>query len=262
MRMRDLEQRTGIGRKTIRFYIREGLLPEPEKASPNSARYDEKHVIRLKAIRRLQEERFLPLAVIKALLASADDQATTDLHAFPHLLDHLLTTVKTDLASGPRSLEDVAVQTGWSVTDLDDFARVGLIEIGRAADGDRTLDPLNFNLAQRLADMRAAGFTSERGFLAEMGRVYVEFASWLAAREVELFHQCLAGRVGEREATDLATRGLSLMNDVLGLLRTRAILAALVAPDAPRKVTGVRVVWLQSLMDYVERFAAGGEESS
>ena len=30
----------------------------------------------------------------------------------------------------------------------------------------------------------------------------------------------------------------------------------------PGKVTGVRVVWLKSLMDYVERFAAGGEESS
>lgn len=227
MRMRDLEQRTGIGRETIRFYIREGLLPEPQKASRNSARYDDQHVIRLKAIKRLQEERFLPLAVIKALLASADDQATTDLHAFPHLLDHLLTTVKTDLASGVRALEDVSAQTGWSVAEIEDLARVGLIEIGQSPAGDRTLDPLNFNIAQRLADMRAAGFTSARGFLTDMGRVYVEFAGWLAAREVELFHQSLAGRVNEDEALDLATRGLSLMNDVLGLLRTRAILARL-----------------------------------
>lgn len=27
----------------------------------------------------------------------------------------------------------------------------------------------------------------------------------------------------------------------------------------PGKMTGVRVVWLKSLMDYVERFAAGGD---
>lgn len=30
----------------------------------------------------------------------------------------------------------------------------------------------------------------------------------------------------------------------------------------PGKLTGVRVVWLKSLMDYVERFAQGGEVGS
>ena len=33
MRMRDLERATGVGRETIRFYIREGLLPEPARPS-------------------------------------------------------------------------------------------------------------------------------------------------------------------------------------------------------------------------------------
>ena len=31
MKMKELEARTGVGREAIRFYIREGLLPEPER---------------------------------------------------------------------------------------------------------------------------------------------------------------------------------------------------------------------------------------
>jgi DNA-binding transcriptional MerR regulator len=68
MRMRELEARSGVGRETIRFYIREGLLPEPARAARNSASYSEAHVTRLATIKRLQEERFLPLAVIRGLL--------------------------------------------------------------------------------------------------------------------------------------------------------------------------------------------------
>ena len=30
----------------------------------------------------------------------------------------------------------------------------------------------------------------------------------------------------------------------------------------PGKLTGVRVVWLKSLMDYIERHAKGGEEAA
>lgn len=39
MRMRELEARSGVGRETIRCYIREGLLPEPARAARNSASY-------------------------------------------------------------------------------------------------------------------------------------------------------------------------------------------------------------------------------
>jgi len=31
MRMRELEVKTGVSRETIRYYIREGIVPEPER---------------------------------------------------------------------------------------------------------------------------------------------------------------------------------------------------------------------------------------
>ncbi len=69
MRIGELADRTGISRETIHFYLREGLLPRPRKAGRNMAFYEDAHVERLLLIKRLQNEKFLPLARIKDLLA-------------------------------------------------------------------------------------------------------------------------------------------------------------------------------------------------
>ena len=47
LKMRDLERATGVGREAIRYYIREGLLPEPERTARNVAWYDESFVVPL-----------------------------------------------------------------------------------------------------------------------------------------------------------------------------------------------------------------------
>ena len=57
---------------TVRHYLREGLLPEPVKTSRNMAYYPPEFVDRIKLIKRLQEERFMPLRVIRELLDSSD----------------------------------------------------------------------------------------------------------------------------------------------------------------------------------------------
>lgn len=54
MKMQDLERATGVGRETIRFYIREGLLPQPERPNRNVAWYDEAFVARVGLIKELQ----------------------------------------------------------------------------------------------------------------------------------------------------------------------------------------------------------------
>ncbi|MEZ4299430.1 MAG: MerR family transcriptional regulator [Polyangiaceae bacterium] len=70
MRMAELALRSGVARETIHFYLREGLLPRPRKAGRTVAYYDEEHLSRLKLIRTLREEKYLPLAVIRKLLDS------------------------------------------------------------------------------------------------------------------------------------------------------------------------------------------------
>ena len=64
LKMKDLERATGVGRETIRFYIREGLLPEPARPGRNVAWYDGAFIERIQLIKELQQKRFLPLHAI------------------------------------------------------------------------------------------------------------------------------------------------------------------------------------------------------
>ena len=56
LKMKDLEAETGVSREAIHFYLREGLLPAPEKPKRNVAYYSDEHVVRIRAIKRLQQD--------------------------------------------------------------------------------------------------------------------------------------------------------------------------------------------------------------
>ncbi|HEV8320226.1 MAG TPA: MerR family transcriptional regulator [Myxococcota bacterium] len=68
MRIAELSRRTGVSRETIHFYLREGLIPRPRKTGRNMAYYDQAHVEHIQVIKRLQNEKYLPLSVIKRVL--------------------------------------------------------------------------------------------------------------------------------------------------------------------------------------------------
>lgn len=225
MRMRELEKRTGVGRETIRFYIREGLLPEPERASRNSASYTDHHVATVRAIKRLQEERFLPLAVIKTLL-EADGDAWLHADAFPHLD----ATLRARLDKGERMpVARVMEQTGATHEDIDEAVENGTVTI--APDG--TIDPRDAGIVKALMELKHIGFTEERGFGGEGRGFYADFIDWLVTQEMRLFFDHTAGVVGEEEAANMAERGIAAVNDMLSLMRTREILRRL---EARRRV--------------------------
>jgi DNA-binding transcriptional MerR regulator len=68
MRMAELARASGVSRETIHFYLREGLLHRPDKRGRTLAWYDETHLERLRLIRRLREEKYLPLDVIRRMI--------------------------------------------------------------------------------------------------------------------------------------------------------------------------------------------------
>ncbi|MET9549766.1 MerR family transcriptional regulator [Streptomyces sp. NPDC006627] len=73
MRIGELSRRTGVPVPTIKYYVREGLLPPGELSSPNQAHYDETHERRLRLIRALLEVGGLKVAAIAEVLGAVDD---------------------------------------------------------------------------------------------------------------------------------------------------------------------------------------------
>ena len=71
LKISELAERSGVSAGTIKHYLREGLLggdDEIRRTSRNMAWYPPEFVERIRLIKRLQEERFMPLRVIGQLL--------------------------------------------------------------------------------------------------------------------------------------------------------------------------------------------------
>ena len=221
MRMRELEKASGVGRETIRYYIREGLLPEPDRASRNSAFYSDEHVTRLRAIKRLQEERFLPLAVIRTLLEAEDGARWLAPEAFP-MLDSLL-AARLGQSLEMVSLASVVEQLGLNEADVAEHVATGMVVV----DADGMVTARDAAILRSIKDLGDIGFSQDLNFSGQEMRFYLDFVEWVTTQEMRLFFEHTAGHVAEEHALDMAERGVAVINDLLSQLRTRTLLRKL-----------------------------------
>ncbi len=225
LKMRELEQATGVGRETIRFYIREGLLPEPERPKRNVARYSDVHVVRLKSIKKLQQERFLPLNVIKEIVKAQDGEPASGIESFVGLENALYPLLGDPGKLEPRRLTDVASDSGFTVEDVDELIALGFVNVDER-EGVRWLDSRNARIVALWRGIQDAGFSEEKGYTAETWSIYGTFLSWLVQQEVSSFYTNLADQVGQSEAAEMAAEGIRIMNEIIPLMRTDRLIRA------------------------------------
>ena len=72
MRIAELSSRSGTSIPSIKFYLREGLLPAGEATGRNQAEYTDAHVHRLRLIRALIDVGGVPVAAARDVLAAVD----------------------------------------------------------------------------------------------------------------------------------------------------------------------------------------------
>ncbi len=72
--MRELADRSGVSVASIKYYLREGLLEPGTATGVTSARYDERHVERLRLIRVLREVGDVPVARIAGVVRAVQDR--------------------------------------------------------------------------------------------------------------------------------------------------------------------------------------------
>ena len=78
MKVSELSRRAQVPLPTIKFYIREGLLPAGARTERNQAEYSEEHLERLSLIRALRDEAGLSVAAIGRALSAADAASEED----------------------------------------------------------------------------------------------------------------------------------------------------------------------------------------
>ena len=86
LRIGELARLAEVSPRTIRFYVSQGLLPQPEKTHRNMAYYSESCISMIKAIKKAQTERFLPLVAIRQMLEeNGFDHASLDVQEPPDI---------------------------------------------------------------------------------------------------------------------------------------------------------------------------------
>lgn len=120
MRVAELSRRSGVSVASIKYYLREGLLPPGERTGPNQARYTEDHIRRLRLVRALLDVGGLSVAGAREILGAVDSD-DIPLHEVLGVTQVAVTPVpaRTDDAARSRAattVDDLVTRRGWRVS--------------------------------------------------------------------------------------------------------------------------------------------------
>lgn len=115
MRIAELSKTTGVPVATIKYYLREGVLPPGELTSPNQARYGGAHLSRLKLVRALVDVGGLSIAAVKDVLDALDDTERQPFELLGVVQEAITKVEEVDAAdSAHREVEEFLTERGWS----------------------------------------------------------------------------------------------------------------------------------------------------
>lgn len=102
---------------TIKYYVREGLLPQGELSSPNQAQYGDAHERRLRLIRALLEVGGLKVAAIAEVLGAVDDPERPLHRVLGAAADRLGSAGEADddaeAATAQAAVAELVARRGW-----------------------------------------------------------------------------------------------------------------------------------------------------
>ena len=133
MRMAELSERSGVPVATLKYYLREGLLPPGEAKSATRASYTEDHLGRVRMIRAMVEGAGLSIAAVRRVVAALDDPPASR-HELLGVAQRALPAAHADHEVSSEVRELVAA-LGWSVSPEAPALRSlsGAVEAARSA---------------------------------------------------------------------------------------------------------------------------------
>lgn len=187
MRISELSKRVGIAPATIKYYVREGLVPEGERTGYNQTEYGEQHVSRLNLVRSLIEIGGMPVSDVADLMAAIDDATlpmSDVLHKAQASIPHGAPPTDDDARS--RILAAVR-ERGWAV-DPDNIgialAAQAVSTFERLGRGDLVASlPAYLEAAEQMAaaDLQRLGVTADRDHIVQTVIIGTIFGDRLVA---------------------------------------------------------------------------------
>ena len=227
LRMKELAEASGVPAATIKHYLREGLLPDPVRTSRNMAYYPPEFVERIRLIKQLQEERFMPLKVIRELLA-AEDGDPQRLRALVAVEDRILERALAGERTRTRAAE-VRERYGVPKEVLD-----RLEELEVLSPNSRGYSPSDVKIIEAISRFRAGGYDEEIGFTVYDTLRYKSALEDLVRQEVEVLMDRLAGEMEPERVVEMIEAGAEPLQDLIAALHTKLLVSELERHRAAR----------------------------
>jgi DNA-binding transcriptional MerR regulator len=224
LKMGELAEASGVSSGTIKHYLREGLLPEPVKTSRNMAYYPPEFVERIRLIKQLQEERFMPLKLIKSVLEEDPDRARALVELEDRVLDRVLQREQSRISAAElRRRYDVPQEV------LDRLAELEVISPNTRGYSQRDVE-----IVEAISRFRAGGYDERIGFTVYDTLRYKAALEELVKEEVQVLMDRLAGEMDPDRAAAMIEAGAEPLRDLIAALHQKLLVAELKRQRAAR----------------------------
>ncbi len=217
LKMSELAEQSGVSSGTIKHYLREGLLPEPVKTSRNMAYYSPEFVERIRLIKQLQEERFMPLKLIKAMLDEDPERA----RALVELEDRILDRAQQG-EQARTSAAEIRERYEMPQEVLDRMAELDIL-----SPNTRGYSATDVEVIEAISRFRAGGYDESLGFTVHDILRYKRALEGLVAEEIQVLMDRLAGEMEPERALKLIDDGIEPLGDLIVALRTKLLVSEL-----------------------------------
>ena len=221
LKMKELAEQSGVSTGTIKHYLREGLLGEDDdvlRTSRNMAYYPPEFVDRVRLIKRLQEDRFMPLRLIKGVLDEDPERA----HKMIELEDKILERAVEREAGERISAAEVRRRYDMPRNVLDRLAELEVL-----SPNSRGYDSDDVKIIEAISRFRAGGYDERLGFTVYETLRYREALEPLVQEEVRTLLDRLAGEVDPDRAADIIASGAEPLRELIGAMHSKMLIAEL-----------------------------------
>ncbi len=222
LKMSELAERSGVSPGTIRYYLREGLLGDGAdivRTSRNMAYYPPDYVERIALIKRLQEERFMPLRVIRGALRDDPDRLSALMELEDRIIERALASAE---GRGRISRKAAAERYGVPPEVLERLADIGVL-----TPNARGYDRDDVEIIEAIASFRAGGYEEALGFTVYDTLRYRDALQPLVQEEVRALLERLAGEVEVDRAMEIVAAGTEPLRELIGAMHSKLLLAEL-----------------------------------
>ncbi|HEY9162077.1 MAG TPA: MerR family transcriptional regulator [Desulfomonilia bacterium] len=169
IKISEISRKSGVAASTIRYYVREGLLPEPERKNRNMSYYDEACIERIKTVRHFQEKKFYPLTVIRNIMRRIDDgMSVSEAEAIEH-------AVFGDGTETLTSRTEFLIKTGLMEDELKEAEAAGLLMPFMQEGKKRMYDADDIRFGRIIKRMSELGINIRKlDFYVQIGRALMD----------------------------------------------------------------------------------------